>query len=60
MNKKLWEASDSVKNKSNLFKYENFLSENYNYKISKKYSFERFVSDISLLSVLRETLIPCS
>ena len=38
MNKKLWEASDSVKNKSNLFKYENFLSENYNYKISKKYS----------------------
>ena len=37
MNKKLWEASKGIKNKSNLFKYEKFLSKNYNYKISKKF-----------------------
>ena len=34
----LWLANQSQKNKSNLFKYEKFLSNNYNYKISKKYS----------------------
>ena len=38
MTKKLWEASGDIKLKSNLFKYEKFLSNNYNYKISKKYS----------------------
>ena len=38
MIKKLWEASKDIKLKSNLFKYEKFLSNNYNYKISKKYS----------------------
>jgi len=37
MNKKLWEASKAIKNKSNLFKYEEFLEKNYNYKISKKF-----------------------
>ena len=37
MNKKLWEASKEIKNKSNLFRYEKFLEENYNYKISKKF-----------------------
>ena len=37
MNKKLWEASREIKNKSNLFRYEKFLEENYNYKISKKF-----------------------
>ena len=38
MSKKLWEASQRVKNKSNLFRYENFLAENYRYRITKKYS----------------------
>ena len=38
MIKKLWEASENIKLKSNLFKYEKFLSNNYKYKISKKYS----------------------
>ena len=38
MTKKLWEASGDIKLKSNLFKYEKFLSNNYNYKISRKYS----------------------
>ncbi len=37
MNKKLWEASKSIKNKSNLFRYEKFLAENYNYNVSQKY-----------------------
>ena len=37
MNKKFWEASKAIKNKSNLFRYEKFLSQNYNYKISQKY-----------------------
>ena len=37
MNKKLWEASKEIKNKSNLFRYEKFLEENYNYKTSKKF-----------------------
>ena len=36
MNKKLWEASEKTKNNSNLFRYENFIAKNYNYKISKK------------------------
>ena len=39
MNKKLWEASKAIKNKSNLFKYEEFLEKNYNYKASKKLIF---------------------
>ncbi len=38
MNKKLWKASEKVKENSNLFRYENFLARNYKYKISKKYS----------------------
>ncbi len=38
MNKKLWEASETIKNKSNLFKYEKFLEKNYNYKFSKKFN----------------------
>ena len=37
MNKKLWEASKAIKNKSNLFRYEKFLAQNYNYNISQKY-----------------------
>ena len=37
MNKKLWEASKAIKNKSNLFRYEKFLAKNYNYNISQKY-----------------------
>ena len=37
MNKKLWEASQAIKSKSNLFRYEKFLAQNYNYNISQKY-----------------------
>ena len=37
MQKKLWEASDKEKKNSNLFKFETFLSKNYNYKISKNF-----------------------
>ncbi len=37
MSKKLWEASKTIKDKSNLFRYETFLSQNYNYKVSQKY-----------------------
>ena len=37
MNKKLWEASKALKNKSNLFRYEKYLAKNYNYNISQKY-----------------------
>ena len=37
MNKKLWEASKAIKNKSNLFRYENFLAKKYNYKVSQNY-----------------------
>ena len=37
MNKKLWEASKAIKNKSNLFRYEKFLAQNYNYNISQNY-----------------------
>ena len=35
MNKKLWDATDNLKKKSNLYKFENFLSKKLNYKISK-------------------------
>ena len=38
MNNKLWEASEKTKINSNLFRYENFLSKNYNYRITKNYS----------------------
>ncbi len=38
MNKKLWEASKAIKNKSNLFRYEKFLAQNYNYNISQNYN----------------------
>ena len=37
MNKKLWEASLSVKKKSNLFKFEKFISKKFNYKTNKNY-----------------------
>ena len=33
----LWKANQSKKNKSNLFKYENFLSDKYNFKVTQKY-----------------------
>ena len=35
---KLWEATKDQKNKSNLFKYENFLYQKYKIKFNKKYS----------------------
>ncbi len=38
MNKKLWEASLSTKKKSNLYKFEKFISKRFNYKISKNYN----------------------
>jgi len=38
MSKKLWEASLSVKKKSNLFKFEKFISKKFNYKINKNYN----------------------
>jgi len=38
MSKKLWEASRAEKNKSNLFRYENFLTTKYGFKKSQKYS----------------------
>ncbi len=38
MSKKLWEASLSIKRKSNLFKFEKFISLKFNYKISKNYN----------------------
>ena len=37
MNKKLWEASLSIKKKSNLYKFEKFISKKYNYKSNKNY-----------------------
>ncbi len=37
MNKKLWEASLSIKKKSNLLKFEKFISKKFNYKIKKNY-----------------------
>tara|TARA_B100001175_G_scaffold233398_1_gene199840 strand:+ start:25 stop:1980 length:1956 start_codon:yes stop_codon:yes gene_type:complete len=38
MNKKLWEASLSIKKKSNLFKFEKFVSRKFNYKTNKNYN----------------------
>tara|TARA_B100000745_G_scaffold127351_1_gene82958 strand:+ start:44 stop:220 length:177 start_codon:yes stop_codon:yes gene_type:complete len=35
---KLWEATEDQKNKSNLFKYENFLHKRYKIKFNKNYS----------------------
>ena len=37
MSQKLWEANVSVKNKSNLLKFEKFLSNKFNYRVSKNY-----------------------
>ena len=37
MNKILWRATNKLKKKSNLFNYENFLSKNYKYKVTKNY-----------------------
>ncbi len=38
MNKKLWEASLSIKKKSNLYKFEKFISKKFNYKVNKNYN----------------------
>ena len=38
MTQKLWSATNKEKITSNLYDYEKFLSENYNYKITKNYS----------------------
>ena len=38
MNKNLWDPKDNLKKKSNLYKFENFLSKKLNYKISKNFS----------------------
>ncbi len=38
MQKKLWEPSTLLKKKSNLLKFENFLNQNINYKVSKNYN----------------------
>jgi len=38
MSQKLWEANLSVKKKSNLFKFEKFLSKKFSYKVSKNYN----------------------
>ena len=38
MSQKLWEAHSSIKNKSNLFKFEKFLSKKFNFKVSKNYN----------------------
>ncbi len=37
MSQKLWEANLSVKKKSNLYKFEKFLSKKFSYKVSKNY-----------------------
>ena len=37
MNKKLWEASKDLKNNSNLFKFEKFISNKYNKNFSKDF-----------------------
>ena len=37
MSQKLWEANLSIKNNSNLFKFEKFLSKKFNYKLTKNY-----------------------
>ena len=38
MSKKLWEASQTKKKHSNLYKYEKFLSKKYNLNIKQNYS----------------------
>ena len=38
MNKKIWEASLSINKKSNLFKFEKFISKQFNYKTNKNYN----------------------
>ena len=38
MSKKLWEASQTKKKRSNLYKYEKFLSKKYNFNIKQNYS----------------------
>ena len=38
MNKKLWEASISIKKKSNLYEFEKFISKKFNYKTNKNYN----------------------
>ena len=50
MNKKLWEASLSVKKKSNLFKFEKFISKKFNYKTNKNYNklFNWSINNLSL------------
>ena len=37
MSQKLWEANSELKKKSNLFKFEKFISKKFNYKVSKNY-----------------------
>jgi hypothetical protein len=37
MGKKLWEASDKLKNNSNLLRFEKFLSNRFNKKFNKNY-----------------------
>ena len=37
MGKKLWEASNKRKLNSNLYKFENYLENRFNYKVSKNY-----------------------
>jgi len=50
MNKKLWEASLSIKKKSNLFKFEKFISKQFNYKTNKNYNklFNWSINNLSL------------
>ena len=50
MNKKLWEASLSIKKKSNLFKFEKFISKKFNYKTNKNYNklFNWSINNLSL------------
>ena len=50
MNKKLWEASLSIKKKSNLFKFEKFISKQFNYKSNKNYNklFNWSINNLSL------------
>ena len=38
MSKKLWEASNKTKLKSNLLKFENLIAKKYKYRISKNYN----------------------
>ena len=50
MSQKLWEAKLHVKNKSNLFKFEKFLSKKFKYKASKNYKklFQWSINNIQL------------